>query len=769
MKKYLPVLTFLLSIDFSESQTTAFDWVKQISGPNNEYAYDLDSDSDGNIYISGVFGYTDGGDGTFGDTTLSTHGNGDAFVCKLDPNGNVIWVRSMGGTEQDRCWGVAVDGAGNVNITGRFYNTALVEDTSITSAGGEDIFIIQYDSSGNLNWLKRIGDVWGDEGQSIAVDTIGNVYVKGKFSGTVIIDDETLYDNGNGDVLFAKFDINGNLQWVKQIGGSESDGDWYNQWENNVVVNSVGEIIIGMSFQGTMDYEGNSLVTNGEQDILIAKYDSAGNLLWYDQIGGPDTERPRYLEVDNNDNVIAICLMEGDIIEPFSMPLLFSPREKFVVKYDSTGNLLWANHIGGTSGTISSGLAIDNQNQILISGLRSGGIPLIINESLLPVSDDDQVTYLALLDEDGFLIGYEHALSTFENWAMAAEYSSLNRMYITGGLKETNTFGDTTLFSTGERDVYYGEINVANLTDVPPPFTISSVADVPDDQGSRVFVSWESCPLDTFDLITQYGVWSLDNDGNWFSLGNVPSIHTDETYTFLAQTLGDSTQTDGIHWSIFRITAHTTWNHFYESPIDSGYSLDNIAPGVPGGLLLAATDEGLMLSWNQSADEDFQYFIVYKSADSLFQTDQYGTYTTADAYFVDSEYEIGIVYYRVSAVDHAGNEGEYSEVISTSILETDQEDLIPTEFALRQNYPNPFNPTTQIKYDLPEDALVAINIYDMMGRSIKSLVNSQQTAGYRSIQWDATNNLGEPVSAGMYIYMIQAGQYQQTKKMVLLK
>jgi dienelactone hydrolase len=95
--------------------------------------------------------------------------------------------------------------------------------------------------------------------------------------------------------------------------------------------------------------------------------------------------------------------------------------------------------------------------------------------------------------------------------------------------------------------------------------------------------------------------------------------------------------------------------------------------------------------------------------------------------------------------------------------------LDPNDFLVQQNYPNPFNPITTIHYDLPEDALVTINIYDLMGRSIKSLVNGNQSAGYRSIQWDATNNLGEPVSAGMYIYMIQAGEFKQTKKMVLLK
>ena len=96
-------------------------------------------------------------------------------------------------------------------------------------------------------------------------------------------------------------------------------------------------------------------------------------------------------------------------------------------------------------------------------------------------------------------------------------------------------------------------------------------------------------------------------------------------------------------------------------------------------------------------------------------------------------------------------------------------DLIPEVFALHQNYPNPFNPTTNIRYDLPEDALVSITIYDIMGRSIRSLVNSRQTAGYRSVQWNATNDAGSPVSAGLYLYTIQAGDFRQVKKMVLLK
>jgi len=98
-----------------------------------------------------------------------------------------------------------------------------------------------------------------------------------------------------------------------------------------------------------------------------------------------------------------------------------------------------------------------------------------------------------------------------------------------------------------------------------------------------------------------------------------------------------------------------------------------------------------------------------------------------------------------------------------------ESDVIPGQYSLHQNYPNPFNPETTLRYDLPENSLVNITIYDMLGREVKTLINHTQDAGYRSVIWDATNNYGKPVSAGVYLYQIQAGEYISTKKMVLLK
>ena len=107
--------------------------------------------------------------------------------------------------------------------------------------------------------------------------------------------------------------------------------------------------------------------------------------------------------------------------------------------------------------------------------------------------------------------------------------------------------------------------------------------------------------------------------------------------------------------------------------------------------------------------------------------------------------------------------------LSLDLLSTVSVSTIPSSFNLHQNYPNPFNPITSLRYDLPEDGLVNITIYDMMGRIVKTLVNSSQTAGYHSINWGATSDRNEPVSAGLYIYTIQAGEFRHYRKMVLLK
>jgi len=108
--------------------------------------------------------------------------------------------------------------------------------------------------------------------------------------------------------------------------------------------------------------------------------------------------------------------------------------------------------------------------------------------------------------------------------------------------------------------------------------------------------------------------------------------------------------------------------------------------------------------------------------------------------------------------------------IKKNEVTTDVEDeTIPTEYSVSQNYPNPFNPSTTIKYAIPQQSFVRIKVYDIVGREVKTLVNTERSPGIYSVQWNGDNNYGSKVSSGIYIYRVVAGNFTQVKKMILLK
>jgi len=114
----------------------------------------------------------------------------------------------------------------------------------------------------------------------------------------------------------------------------------------------------------------------------------------------------------------------------------------------------------------------------------------------------------------------------------------------------------------------------------------------------------------------------------------------------------------------------------------------------------------------------------------------------------------------------SGQGGVFFVILPAMNIESNE---IPNEFMLYSAFPNPFNPSTTIRFDLPEDSFVTINVYDMVGRHVKTLLNNNMPAGRRSIVWDSTNNFDQPVSAGTYFFTIKTVGYSQTKKMVYLK
>jgi hypothetical protein len=263
-----------------------------------------------------------------------------------------------------------------------------------------------------------------------------------------------------------------------------------------------------------------------------------------------------------------------------------------------------------------------------------------------------------------------------------------------------------------------------------------------------------------------YTIERLDGD-TWVGLNSVSAYGNDE-YVVEATTLADSTsENDAI--MTYRIIAAMEEGNFASDP-GSGYSVDNIAPGAPTGVVAAISDGVVYLEWAHSDANDLDYYAVYRSTDPEFvpgEENMIGSSEGSD--FADDVEELGDYYYAVTALDLHENESDPSEFVNVTLLSLEDIRGLPEVFTLHQNYPNPFNPNTQIQYALPTDANVSVVIYDLMGRQIRTLVNQQVSAGYHSVMWNATSDMGSPVSAGVYIYTITANDFRDVKKMILLK
>ncbi len=337
-----------------------------------------------------------------------------------------------------------------------------------------------------------------------------------------------------------------------------------------------------------------------------------------------------------------------------------------------------------------------------------------------------------------------------------------------------NWFGQTSLTvsaSDGQESVQTDfAITVTPVNDAP---TIEDIDDIAIDEDGSIDVVLSSDDIDGDDLTYSFHLdnydLSLGIEEDTLNITATPDFNGDVPITMF---VSDSELMDSTSFVV-------TVNAVNDPPMD--FSL--ISPTILDTIQISSdTDETVPFTWEPSFDVDSE--VTYKLVVTL---DYFGTvYTNEYENITDtttgiSTYEYAILMtnlnlprwnmdYVIEASDEeftiVSEAGEF--VFENTSLSIDGE-IIPEVFALHQNYPNPFNPITSLRYDLPEDGLVNITIYDMMGRIVKTLVNGSQTAGFKSVQWNATNDRNEPVSAGLYLYTIQAGEFRQTKKMVLLK
>jgi hypothetical protein len=313
---------------------------------------------------------------------------------------------------------------------------------------------------------------------------------------------------------------------------------------------------------------------------------------------------------------------------------------------------------------------------------------------------------------------------------------------------------------------------------------IHSIADVPYDQGGKVRIAWGRSSHDRVDgspVITGYAIyrkydWAAmggrgrvaDDDflrlayppGDWDYVTTVPA-RCEDVYSTIVPTLCDSSAALGVCWSFFFISAVTAEPDFYfDSPVDSGYSVDNLAPAPPANLHMpAATD----LAWDEAPEEDFDYFTVYGSVDPDFGEAEFIGYT------IDTGLDVSVdiyTYYYVTATDFAGNEGDPSTVEN---MYAGVPGGIPVAYSLRHNEPNPFHAATAVSFDMPAAGRVALEVIDVNGRVVRTLLSDTMPAGRHSVTWDGRDDAGAKVGPGVYFVRMSAGEFAANRKMLFLR
>ncbi len=323
-----------------------FQWAKNFG----DYGYNtigrgIVADTAGNIYTTGSFnGPVDFDPSSSNTFELMSTGEMDIFVLKLDRTGGFKWAKrmgSLGGYAYGHA--IALDGAGNPFITGVFTDDTDFDPDGagnvLTSAGSYDNFVLKLDSNGDFAWVKQWGNAYNDFIYGIKLDTFGNVYTAGYFSGSVDFDPGTaivpLTSAGQADIFVSKLDPSGNFLWARNMGGTGLDHAY------SLDLDVLGNVYTTGRFTGQADFDpgmGSApLTSGGSTDVYISKLDASGNYIWARQLSGSAAlgSNGYSLVLDNSSNIIAAGYFNGTVnFDPGgSFPLTSVPgHDAFILK-----------------------------------------------------------------------------------------------------------------------------------------------------------------------------------------------------------------------------------------------------------------------------------------------------------------------------------------------------------------------------------------------------------------------------------------------------
>jgi len=477
-----------------------FLWLRTAGGSGAEVSRQIVVDDAGSSYIVGEFNSTNlpFGSIVLTNTLPSSLSTWDGFIVKYDSSGNVVWAKKFGGTNDDRGSSIAVDNQHNCYVTGWFDSTNFYIDgvtlTNYSPNGNSSLFVAKFDAAANLLWARGPSGGYNTSGSKIAVDSTGNCYVTGSFNGTNTFGGTNLVSRGSSDVLLLKYDPDGNLLWAQQAGGSALDGG------AGIALDASNNVYLLANIRSTNAAFGSFVFsvigTYICQNMVVAKYDPAGNVIWAKQYGGTSLDAGTSIVVDKSTNCYitgsasSTNLFFGSIVLTNNYNLLIGTAV-FVVKLDDCGNALWAKAAQGNNTVSSQGIAVDQAGNSYIAGYFQCDY-LVFDTMTLTNTEPDPFgggpadAFVAKFDAYGNLLRVVQPVGTNDQRAFSIAVDSAANVYITGWTQGTNV-----LFGSFATTNAYLDMFVAKIDPDYPVLQIEPASDLGVSMpGGGVVVSW---------------------------------------------------------------------------------------------------------------------------------------------------------------------------------------------------------------------------------------------------------------------------------------
>ncbi|MDT3739444.1 MAG: choice-of-anchor D domain-containing protein [Candidatus Kapabacteria bacterium] len=445
--------------------------LKPDTGNNTEWAKNMGSDffnawedkhsgialdNSGNIYITGQYDGTLKVDGF----ELNSRGEEDIFVAKINTKGKVEWISSVGGTSQDIAAGLAVDTWGNIFVTGRFSQSIEFDTRALYSLGKSDVFLAKFLPDGSVEWAKNPGGTGDDFGNSVCVDTKGDIIVTGGFSQTSQFDNVNLTSAGQVDIFIAKYTPEGKMQWVKQNGGEFHDEGTSVTSDLTDRIFVTGKFSRKASFGTTILNSGGTQVEYADFDIFVAKYFPGGSMDWAVRAGGEGDDEGFAIAADTRGNAFLTGSFEkkaifGDKeITANKSDTFGEVSDIFVANIMSDGKFYWAKRAGGNDIDVGYGIAVDVSDNAIVTGAFIGDADF---DNTVITSKGFYDVFAAKYDMDGILKWARRAGGNYGDYGMSVALDSWGNAYIAGTFIFVADFGKKVLsteFGNGDMFIW---------------------------------------------------------------------------------------------------------------------------------------------------------------------------------------------------------------------------------------------------------------------------------------------------------------------------